>query len=154
MSHRTVLTYGTFYLFHVGHLNLLRRMRALRDRLVVGVSTDEFNERKGKKTVVPFRDRLAIVESIKYVDIAIAEDDWDQKLSDIQAHGVTIFGMGDDWVGKFDHLAPACEVVYLSRTSDISSTEFKRLLSILDAEHVGELKKALDLISTIVDRFE
>ncbi|PJL44900.1 adenylyltransferase/cytidyltransferase family protein [Stenotrophomonas maltophilia] len=154
MNPRTVLTYGTFDLFHVGHLNLLRRMRALGDRLIVGVSTDEFNERKGKKTVVPFKDRLAIVESIKYVDAAIAESDWDQKLSDIEKYAVSVFGMGDDWEGKFDHLAPSCEVVYLPRTSDISSTEFKRLLSILDAEHVTDLKKALDLISTIVDRFE
>lgn len=154
MTNRTVLTYGTFDLFHVGHLNLLRRMRELGGRLIVGVSTDEFNERKGKKTVVPFRDRIAIVQSIKYVDVAIAENDWDQKVSDIRDHGVSIFGMGDDWKGKFDHLAPECEVVYLPRTSDISSTEFKRLLSILDAEHVTDLKKALDLISTIIDRFE
>jgi len=151
---RTVITYGTFDLFHVGHLNLLKRMRALGDRLIVGVSTDQFNEGKGKKTVVPFRDRISIVESIKYVDLAIPEESWHQKKDDIRAHCVDVFGMGDDWLGKFDDLKDECEVVYLPRTADISSTEFKKLLSILDAEHVTDLKKALDMIAAIVHRFE
>ncbi|WP_353084121.1 adenylyltransferase/cytidyltransferase family protein [Stenotrophomonas sp.] len=151
---RTVITYGTFDLFHVGHLNLLKRMKALGDRLIVGVSTDQFNEAKGKRTVVPFRDRIAIVENIKYVDLAIPEESWHQKKVDIQTHRADVFGMGDDWLGKFDDLKDHCEVVYLPRTADISSTEFKRLLSILDAEHVAELKKALDMIAAIVHRFE
>ena len=151
---RTILTYGTFDLFHVGHLNLLKRMHALGNRLIVGVSTDEFNERKGKRTVVPFRDRLAIVESIKFVDVAIAEASWDQKISDIKKYNIDIFGMGDDWIGKFDELREHCEVVYLPRTPDISSTELKKLLNVLDAEHVKELKQALDLIASIVQRFE
>lgn len=151
---RTVLTYGTFDLFHVGHLNLLRRMRAMGDRLIVGVSTDEFNAQKGKRTVVPFKDRLAIVNGVRYVDQVIPENDWSQKLADIQSLGVDVLGMGDDWKGKFDHLSGSCKVVYLPRTKDISSTEIKRVLSALDSEHVLELKAALDLVSTIVRRFE
>ena len=151
---RTVLTYGTFDLFHVGHLNLLRRMRAMGDRLVVGVSTDEFNALKGKRTVVPFKDRFAIVQGVRYVDQVIAENDWSQKASDIQSLGADVLGMGDDWEGKFDHLSDRCEVVYLPRTKDISSTEIKRVLSALDSEHVLELKAALDIVSTIVRRFE
>lgn len=151
---RTVITYGTFDLFHVGHLNLLRRLRALGDRLIVAVSTDEFNSRKGKRTVVPFADRVAIVQSVRYVDQVIAEHDWSQKVTDIQSLRVDVLGMGDDWAGRFDHLNEACEVVYLPRTRDISSTEIKRALSALDAEQIAELKVALDLASTIVRRFE
>ncbi|WP_332311020.1 adenylyltransferase/cytidyltransferase family protein [Stenotrophomonas sp. SY1] len=151
---RTVITYGTFDLFHVGHLNLLRRMRALGDRLVVGVSTDEFNAKKGKRTVVPFKDRVAIVQAVRYVDQVIAEHDWSQKIGDIETLGVDVLGMGDDWEGQFDHLNDACEVVYLPRTKNISSTEIKRALSALDAAQIAELKVALDLASTIVRRFE
>jgi glycerol-3-phosphate cytidylyltransferase len=151
---KTVLTYGTFDLFHIGHLNLLRRLRALGGRLVVGVSTDEFNAAKGKRTVVPFRDRLAIVESLKFVDVAFAEHSWEQKVADIDKYEVDIFGMGDDWAGRFDALTSHCEVVYLPRTSEVSSTEFKQLLRVLEASHVAELKQALDLISSIVARFE
>jgi glycerol-3-phosphate cytidylyltransferase len=151
---RVVLTYGTFDLFHVGHLNLLSRLRALGDRLVVGVSTDEFNAIKGKKTVVSFSDRLAIVQGLKCVDVAFAEDHWEQKIEDVKKYGVDVFGMGDDWAGKFDFLTGHCEVVYLPRTSNVSSTEFKQLLRVLEASHIAELKQALDLISSIVARFE
>lgn len=151
---RTVLTYGTFDLFHVGHLNLLRRLRALGDRLVVGVSTDEFNAGKGKQTIVPYRDRVAIVGSIDCVDLAFPENDWEQKAADIRAHDVAVFGMGSDWEGRFDHLRGLCEVVYLPRTEDVSSSDLKRLLQVLDRSHVRDLKQALDLISAIVERFE
>lgn len=125
----TVITYGTFDLFHVGHLNLLTRLRELGDRLIVGVSTDEFNELKGKNTVIPFRDRARIVESIRCVDLVIPEISWDQKAFDIRQHGVSILGMGDDWKGKFDHLSYLCRVIYLSRTEGISSTKIKTILS-------------------------
>ena len=151
---RTVLTYGTFDLFHVGHLNLLTRLRAMGDRLVVGVSTDEFNARKGKQTVVRFQDRMDIVSGLKCVDLAIPEFAWEQKVEDIRRHDVTVFGIGDDWRGKFDHLQDHCDVVYLPRTDQVSSTELKRLLQVLDRTHVTELKQALDLISSIVERFE
>jgi glycerol-3-phosphate cytidylyltransferase len=151
---KVILTYGTFDLFHVGHLNLLERLRALGDALVVGVSTDEFNASKGKQTIVPFADRLRIVQSLKCVDLAIAEHSWEQKATDIREHGVTTFGMGGDWSGKFDHLKSLCEVVYLPRTEGISSTHLKDLLRVLDKSHVDELKHALGIISAIVERFD
>ncbi|MGJ0223477.1 adenylyltransferase/cytidyltransferase family protein [Streptococcus pyogenes] len=154
MKIRTVLTYGTFDLFHVGHLNLLRRLRGLGDRLVVGVSTDAFNELKGKKTIVSFSDRQEIVRGLKCVDEVFPEASWDQKVADIKRLDVSVFGMGSDWNGKFDSLREYCEVVYLDRTPGISSTELKRVLQILDREHVRELKSALDIISNIVERFE
>ena len=147
---KTVLTYGTFDLFHIGHLQLLKRLGALGDRLVVGVSTDEFNAVKGKKPVVPFEQRIEIVRSLKCVDVAIPETNWEQKRQDIQDHGADIFGIGDDWRGKFDFLQDAVEVVYLPRTKGISTTEMKRVLSAFDERHVGELKRTLDSISQIV----
>lgn len=151
---RVVLTYGTFDLFHVGHLRLLQRLRTLGDRLIVGVSTDEFNRGKGKQTIIGFSERMEIVQNLDCVDLAIPESTWDQKVSDIVEHGVSVFGMGDDWAGKFDHLQHHCEVVYLPRTEGISSTELKRVLQILDRSHVDDLKRALDLIGAIVERFD
>jgi cytidyltransferase-related domain len=125
-----VLTYGTFDLFHVGHLRLLERLRALGDRLIVGVSTDEFNARKGKKSAIAFEDRIEIVQALRCVDMAIPEDDWEQKPRDIERYSVTIFGMGDDWKGKFDDLSAYCNVVYLPRTEGISTTLIKQGLPI------------------------
>ena len=133
---KTVLTYGTFDLFHIGHLNILKRLREYGDRLIVGVSTDEFNAIKGKKPVVPFEQRLEIVQSIRYVDLAIPEDRWAQKREDIATYDVDILGMGADWEGKFDDLADVVELVYLPRTDGISTTEMKRVLSAFDARHV------------------
>ena len=147
---KTVLTYGTFDLFHIGHLNILKRLSALGDRLIVGVSTDEFNALKGKKPVVPFDQRIEIVRSIRYVDDAIPEDRWEQKREDIAKYGVDVFGIGEDWKGKFDDLGDSVEVVYLPRTSGISTTEMKRVLSAFDERHVEELKRTLDSISQIV----
>ena len=147
---KTVLTYGTFDLFHIGHLNVLKRLRGLGDRLIVGVSTDEFNAVKGKKPVVPFEQRIEIVRSIKYVDEAIPEENWEQKRLDIQRYGVDVFGIGDDWRGKFDDLGDSVEVVYLPRTEGISTTEMKRVLSAFDERHVEQLKRTLDSISQIV----
>ena len=151
---KVVLTYGTFDLFHVGHLRLLQRLRALGDRLVVGVSTDDFNRGKGKQTIIGFAERMEIVQNLDCVDLAIPESAWEQKTSDIKEHGVSVFGMGDDWHGKFDHLKEHCEVVYLPRTEGVSSTELKRVLQILDRSHVDDLKRALDLIGSIVERFD
>ncbi|WXL27256.1 adenylyltransferase/cytidyltransferase family protein [Ectopseudomonas mendocina] len=151
---KVVLTYGTFDLFHIGHLNLLNRLRELGDFLIVGVSTDAFNEGKGKKTIVGFEDRLRIVSSLKCVDLAIPEESWDQKISDIKKYGVSIFGMGHDWEGHFDELKSYCEVVYLPRTEGISTTAIKKTLQVIDKTHIDDLKKALDLISSIVDRFD
>lgn len=147
---KTVLTYGTFDLFHVGHLNILKRLSDLGDRLIVGVSTDEFNAVKGKKPVVPFEQRIEIVRAIRYVDLAIPEENWEQKRQDIDKYDVDVFGIGEDWRGKFDDLEDKVEVVYLPRTSGISTTEMKRVLSAFDERHVEELKRTLDSISQIV----
>lgn len=151
---RTVLTYGTFDLFHVGHLNLLIRLRQMGDELIVGVSTDEFNALKGKKTVVPFCDRVEIVKALKCVDRVIPEENWEQKVGDIKCYGVSTFGMGNDWEGRFDELKAHCEVVYLPRTEGVSSTHLRKTLKVLDRTHIQELKQALDLISSIVERFD
>lgn len=126
---KTVITYGTYDLFHVGHLNLLKRAKELGDYLIVAVSTDRFNwEEKSKKCQIPDKDRMAIVEAIKYVDKVIPEDSWDQKIKDVQKYNVDVFVMGDDWKGKFDFLEEYCEVVYLPRTEGISSTQLKEEL--------------------------
>ena len=122
---KIVITYGTFDLFHVGHLRLLKRARELGDYLIVGVSTDEFNRLKYKKHVFPFKERKEIVESIKFVDKVIPEINWEQKIDDIKKYNVDIFVIGDDWKGKFDFLKKYCEVIYLPRTKDISSTLLK-----------------------------
>jgi glycerol-3-phosphate cytidylyltransferase len=119
------ITYGTFDLFHIGHLRILERTRALCDRLVVGVSTDEFNALKGKRTAVPFDDRAAIVKALRWVDEVIPETSWEQKPGDIQRLGVDVLVMGNDWAGKFDHLKAFCDVVYLPRTPGISTTELR-----------------------------
>jgi glycerol-3-phosphate cytidylyltransferase len=122
---KVVLTYGTFDLFHMGHHNLLRNLKALGTTLIVGVSTDDFNASKGKKTVIPYEHRVQIIESIRYVDLAIAETCWEQKRADIARFEVDIFAMGDDWMGKFDFLRDLCEVIYLPRTRGVSTTEIK-----------------------------
>lgn len=118
-----VITYGTFDLFHFGHLEILRRSKALGDYLIVAVATDAFNEIKGKKCVYSFEHRLRIVEAIKYVDEVIPEHHWEQKRDDIISHNVDIFTMGDDWQDKFNELEDCCKVVYLDRTQGISTTE-------------------------------
>ncbi len=126
---KIVLTYGTFDMFHIGHLNLLNRLKSLGDKLIVAVSTDEFNSIKGKKTLIPFEQRALIVQNIKCVDMVISEENWEQKIDDIKKYNVDIFAMGDDWQGKFDFLKDYCEVIYLPRTQNISTTELKKELN-------------------------
>jgi glycerol-3-phosphate cytidylyltransferase len=120
-----VITYGTFDLFHYGHLRLLERAKSLGDYLIVAVSTDEFNDIKNKKCTYPYEERAEIVKAIKYVDEVIPEETWEQKATDIKDLKVDIFVMGSDWAGKFDSLKEFCEVVYLERTPNISSSEIK-----------------------------
>jgi len=122
----TVITYGTFDTFHYGHLELLRRSKELGDRLIVAVSTDEFNLIKGKKSRFSFEKRVEWVQSISYVDLVIPENNWEQKENDIIDHNVNTFVIGDDWRGKFDYLQ--CKVVYLERTPEISSTAIKSVI--------------------------
>ena len=124
-----VLTYGTFDLFHFGHVRLLRRLSTLGTRLIVGVSTDEFNQIKGKTSVMTFAQRREILEACRFIDIVIPEEHWDQKRTDIVNHNVSIFAMGDDWAGKFDDLSDLAEVVYLPRTPGISTTDVKGRVS-------------------------
>lgn len=126
---RRVITYGTFDLLHYGHINLLRRAKAQGDYLIVALSTDEFNwNEKQKKSYFTYEERKAMLEAIRYVDLVIPENDWDQKRSDIVTYGVNVFVMGDDWKGKFDFLRDLCEVVYLPRTPEISTTKIKEEL--------------------------
>ena len=122
---KTILTYGTYDVIHAGHINLLRRARALGDRLVVGLSTDEFNAGKHKSSLLNFDNRRIVLESIRYVDIVTPETAWEQKIEDVKKFQVDVFVMGDDWVGRFDFLKEHCEVVYLPRTEGISSTQIR-----------------------------
>ena len=134
-----IITYGTFDLFHIGHLRLLKRVKELGNHLSVSISTDEFNAEKGKKTLIPYEQRKEIVENIKYVDLVIPETCWEQKIEDIKKYEIDIFAMGNDWDGKFDFLKEYCEVVYLPRTEDISSTEIKKQMDAFLKEHSIEL---------------
>ncbi len=125
----TLITYGTFDMFHIGHLKLIQRLLDMSTRLIIAVSTDEFNDLKGKKTIIPYAQRAEIVSNIKGVDLVIAEQNWEQKIQDIQKHNVDIFAIGDDWQGKFDFLKTHCQVCYLPRTEGISTTQLKKRLS-------------------------
>ena len=123
---KRVITYGTFDLLHYGHINLLRRAKELGDYLVVALSTDEFNwNEKQKKCYFPYEERKRMLEAIRYVDLVIPEENWAQKTTDVDKYDIDIFVMGDDWEGKFDFLKSQCEVVYLPRTPEISTTKIK-----------------------------
>jgi len=126
---KTVITYGTFDMFHIGHLRLLQRLSKLGDELVVAVSSDTFNKMKNKNVLIPYEQRAEIVASIKCVDRVIEEKNWEQKITDIQEYNVDIFAIGDDWKGEFDFLQEYCEVVYLPRTQNISTTKLKKSLT-------------------------
>lgn len=127
---KRVITYGTFDLLHYGHINLLRRAKEMGDFLVVALSTDEFNWKdKQKKCYFTYEQRKALLEAIRYVDLVIPETCWEQKRSDVHDHHIDTFVMGDDWKGQFDFLKEeGVEVVYLSRTPEISTTQIKREL--------------------------
>lgn len=128
---KRVITYGTFDLLHYGHINLLKRAKALGDYLIVACSTDEFNlEAKNKKAYFNYEQRKSLLEAIRYVDLVVPEENWDQKKSDIKEYHVDKFVIGDDWKGEFDYLKDlGCEVVYLSRTPEISTTAIKKDLN-------------------------
>ncbi|WP_136193463.1 glycerol-3-phosphate cytidylyltransferase [Actinomyces procaprae] len=123
---KRVITYGTYDLLHYGHIELLRRARALGDYLVVVLSSDEFNAGKGKKSYFSYDERRRMLEAIRYVDLVVPEYTWEQKVDDVKRYDIDVFVMGDDWRGKFDEqLAGLCEVVYLPRTPEISTTQIK-----------------------------
>ncbi len=124
---KKVITYGTFDLLHYGHINLLQRAKALGDYLIVALSTDEFNSvEKNKVTYFTYEERKRLLEAIRYVDLVIPEEGWEQKVTDVQEFKVDTFVIGDDWKGKFDFLKDYCEVVYLERTPEISTTKIKK----------------------------
>ncbi len=120
---KKVITYGTYDILHYGHINLLRRAKDLGDYLIVGLSTDEFNAIKNKKAYYSYEQRKLILEAIKYVDLVIPEENWAQKRSHIVKYKVDTFVMGDDWKNKFDDLKDICEVIYLPRTENVSTSK-------------------------------
>jgi glycerol-3-phosphate cytidylyltransferase len=154
MTQATVITYGTFDLFHFGHVRLLQRLKSLGDRLVVGCSTDEFNAVKGKRTVIPYDQRVEVLASCRYVDAVFPENDWQQKRNDVLSNGAKIFAMGDDWAGHFDNLQDIVQVVYLPRTEDISSTDVKRAVGARFENELiavlNELKQAQARIAALI----
>lgn len=128
MEYRKVITYGTFDCLHYGHIHLLRRAKELGNYLVVAISTDDFNVRKGKKAIQSLNERLELLNAIKYVDEIIFEENWEQKVNDVITHDISVFVMGDDWRGEFDFLSTICSVVYLERTKSISSTKIRKIV--------------------------
>ncbi|MDD5979792.1 MAG: glycerol-3-phosphate cytidylyltransferase [bacterium] len=124
---KRILTYGTYDLLHYGHIRLLKRAKALGDYLIVALSTDEFNEIKGKKAYHSYEERKEMLEAIRYVDLVIPEDNWEQKISDVEKYHADVVVMGSDWAGsdKFDYLSDYCEVLYLDRTEGVSTTKIK-----------------------------
>ncbi len=126
---KTVITYGTFDMFHIGHLRLIQRLKSYGTRIIVAVSSDDFNRIKGKKVFFPYQQRKEIIANIKGVDLVIPEINWEQKIEDIKKHKVDVFIMGDDWEGKFDFLKEYCEVVYLPRTKNISTSQIKQSIN-------------------------
>lgn len=147
---KVVITYGTFDLYHVGHIRLLKRLSEQGDKLIVGISSDEFNLSKGKKSFFSYEERAEIVQSCRYVDEVFPENCWEQKIDDIKKYNADIFAMGDDWEGKFDFLADTCQVVYLPRTEDISTTDIKTKLSNLDLDKLESIENSLHDVISIV----
>ena len=128
---KRVITYGTFDLLHYGHINLLRRAKSLGDYLIVGLSTDEFNNiEKNKECYFDYENRKSLLDAVRYVDLVVPEENWKQKISDIQKYNIDVFVIGDDWKGKFDYLKDfGVEVVYLPRTKEISTSKIKKDLN-------------------------
>lgn len=122
---KRIITYGTFDLLHYGHINLFKRAKELGDYLIVGVSTNEFNALKGKDCYFDYSERKRLLEAIRYIDLVIPENSWEQKVGDVENYQVDLFVMGNDWEGEFDFLNNYCEVVYLNRTPEISTSKIK-----------------------------
>ncbi|WP_166987951.1 glycerol-3-phosphate cytidylyltransferase [Canibacter zhoujuaniae] len=127
---RRILTYGTFDLLHWGHIRLLKRARAQGDYLIVALSTEEFNAGKGKRTYHDYETRKKMLEAVRYVDLVIPEERWDQKVSDVKRYEIDAVVMGADWAGdeRFEILREHCELIFLERTEGISTTKIKEEL--------------------------
>ena len=137
---KRILTYGTYDLLHYGHIRLLQRAKALGDYLIVALSTDEFNAIKGKKAYHDYETRKKMLEAVRYVDLVIPEEKWEQKINDVKEYHVDVVVMGSDWAGsdRFDYLKDYCEVVYLDRTEGISTTKIKEDLGLSEPLKPGE----------------
>lgn len=146
---KTSITYGTFDLSHIGHIKLFQRIKEFSSKLIVAVSTDEFNLTKGKKSIIPFENRIEIIKNLRCVDQVIPEESWDQKINDILKYKVDYFVMGSDWEGKFDYLKKYCAVIYLPRTEGISTTLIKNSLTDLKNINVESINNALNLLQQI-----
>ena len=129
---KRILTYGTYDLLHYGHIRLLKRAKELGDYLIVAVSTDEFNAIKNKKAYHNYETRKKMLEAIRYVDLVIPENNWEQKINDVKEYKIDTVVMGSDWAGsdRFDYLKEYCDVVYLDRTEGISTTKIKQDLGL------------------------
>lgn len=121
MSSRVVLTYGAFDLFHQGHARLLQRLSMMGSELIVGCSTDAYNDKMGVPSVTPYAQRRLMLESCRFVSRVIAEQDWEQKYTDIVNYNVSVFAMGEEWTGQFDHFEDVTEVVYVPRAQMIGT---------------------------------
>ena len=154
MNKKTIITYGTFDMFHIGHLKLLQRLKDMADELIVAISTDAFNTKKGKKVMIPYEQRAEIVANIKCVDRVIAEESWEQKVSDVKKYNIDIFAIGEDWKGEFDFLKEHCEVVYLERTKDISTTQLKKSLTNFMSIPKEDILNAFEVIEMLKKDFE
>lgn len=150
MRKKIILTYGTFDLLHVGHIRLFKRLKALGDYLIVGVSTDAFNQKKGKSSIYPYIERSEMVAALSYVDQVIPEEDWIQKVADIDTYKVDLLAMGDDWAGKFDELSNKVEVIYLPRTQGISTTDIKTVIARKDEDKILALECAVEQLDRLV----
>ncbi len=154
MKEIIIITYGTFDMFHIGHLKLLQRLSNLGDKLIVAVSTDEFNKGKNKTVLIPYEQRAEIVRNIKCVDMVIPEYSWDQKVIDIKKYNVDTFAIGDDWKGKFNFLDKHCKVIYLERTKHISTTKLKKSLTNFLSIPKEDILSAFEVIETLKKDFE
>lgn len=146
---KTIITYGTFDLLHIGHIRLLTRARSLGEKLIVGLSTDEFNAGKGKASIFSYADRREILLALRLVDEVIPENSWEQKRLDIQYNEAQMLAMGDDWAGKFDDLSDITKVVYLPRTESVSTTEIKTVISKIKEEKLQTLDRAIEQVLQI-----
>ncbi|MEP3639555.1 MAG: adenylyltransferase/cytidyltransferase family protein [Lentilitoribacter sp.] len=116
---RRVLTYGSFDPLQIGHVRFLKKLSTLGDRVIVGLSTDQFNSAKGTPSILPFEERREILQSCQYVDHVIPETDWDQKHTDIVNYNIGLFAMGEQFSGKYDHLNDITQVLYLPRSKSV-----------------------------------
>jgi glycerol-3-phosphate cytidylyltransferase len=151
-----IITYGTFDMFHHGHLKILERAKKKGDYLIVGVSTDSFNKLKGKKSIIPYKERKEIIGNIKYVDKVIPEKNWEQKKKDIKKYNVSKLTMGSDWKNskEFSKINKLCEIEFLPRTKNVSSTKLKEIFESVNENSIKNIEKSLKLLKRIGENFK